>query len=216
LDLGCGSGRVTLPLARQGNDVLALDPSEGMLRLLRHKLADEGAAVQRRVRLLCADLRRFTVRRRFALVIMAYHNFQRLLTDAEQLDCLRCVAGHLALGGRLLVEVSKAFIPLPEMREPEVCWRQELPARDWVVLQRDAPRHDPARRVTTWEAVYDIHGWDRRLQGGRVVEALRHVEPGEMRALLAEAGLSVLEEMRGFERGSPAGRTVFTAGRPYP
>ena len=82
------------------------------------------------------------------------------------------------------------------------------------IARRDAPRHDPGERVTTWEAVYDLHGRGERWQEQRLVEALRHVEPGEMRALLAAAGLAVVEEARGFERSSPTGRTLFTAERP--
>lgn len=214
LELACGSGRITVPLARQGSEVLAIDPSEVMLRLTRRKLAAEASTVQRRVRLLCADVRRFALRRRFSVAVMAYHSFQFLLTEQEQRDCLRSVEGHLSLGGRLLVEVSSGFPPLPDLRDPEVRQRQELPERDWLVLQRDAPRHDPARRVTTWEASYDIHGRGVRVQEQRVVESLRHVEPGEMRGLLEEAGLPVVEEMRGFDGTHRAGRTVFTAERP--
>ena len=50
LELGCGTGRITLPLGRQGLDVTGVDASLSMLAVLRKKLAREPADVRRRVR----------------------------------------------------------------------------------------------------------------------------------------------------------------------
>src|SRR5262245_14653790 len=73
LELGAGTGRVTLPLARDGHHVVALDQSSTMLARLRARLASERPAVRPRVSVVEGDLRSFRVRRRFPLVIAAFN-----------------------------------------------------------------------------------------------------------------------------------------------
>src|SRR5207244_2129196 len=77
IELGCGTGRVLLPLARQAAAgrgaarILGIDASAGMLEVARRKLAAEPGPVAERVLLAQADMTRFAVRRRAALVIVA-------------------------------------------------------------------------------------------------------------------------------------------------
>ena len=68
LDLGCATGRVAIPLARNGHEVWALDRSPAMLDELRRRLAGEDPATAARVHPVEGDLARFDLGRRFALV----------------------------------------------------------------------------------------------------------------------------------------------------
>src|SRR5688500_6583688 len=72
LELGAGTGRVTLALARAGVAVHSLDAHDGMLEMLRRKLADLAADVQRRVTIVDADMRTFELPERFGLVIAPF------------------------------------------------------------------------------------------------------------------------------------------------
>ncbi len=110
LDLGCGTGRVLLHLARRGHEVSGLDLDPRLVE-------DLDAAV-------VGDARDFDLNRHFALVMAPMQLIQLFASAAERLACLRCVATHLAPGGLAafaIVESMPAPIdaapPLPDARE---------------------------------------------------------------------------------------------------
>jgi SAM-dependent methyltransferase len=100
LELGCGTGRVTLAIARAGVAVTGLDLSAGMLAVARRKGADAPA-----VRWLRGDMRAFDLGERFGLICIPHRTFQHLLTEAEQRATLACCRAHLRAGGRLALNV---------------------------------------------------------------------------------------------------------------
>ncbi len=101
LELGCGTGRVTIPIAQAGIDVVGLDDAPPMLDVARRKAAAAGV----RVRWITADMASFSLDQRFGLVIIPFRSFLHLLTEAGQLACLRCVYDHLLPGGRFALNV---------------------------------------------------------------------------------------------------------------
>ena len=109
LELGCGTGRVLLPLARSGHTITGLDRSPAMLSRCRAKLAAEPDAVQDRVALYQGDVRDFSVdppaSGGFSLVIAPFRVMQHLTTIPDQLRCLSAIHRHLAPGGRFVLDV---------------------------------------------------------------------------------------------------------------
>ena len=104
LDLACGTGAVTLPLARAGYDVVALDQSEGMLEVAADKAAQ--AAVQ--VRLLQGDMRDFGLHHPVQAIVCACDGFNYLASLADVERCLAACYRNLVPGGALLFDVSSA------------------------------------------------------------------------------------------------------------
>src|SRR5688572_7685270 len=80
LELGCGTGRVAVPLARDGRTVVGLDRSHQMLLRATQRLRTSGRATQARVSFVRADLRAFALARRFPLVFCAFNTLQHLYT----------------------------------------------------------------------------------------------------------------------------------------
>jgi SAM-dependent methyltransferase len=105
LELGCGTGRVALHLARAGFQVTGLDASPGMLALAREKLAR--ARLGERVRLLQADLRDFALDGRFAMATLAINTFMHFLTVADQVRALTNARRHLQPGGLLVIDLPR-------------------------------------------------------------------------------------------------------------
>jgi SAM-dependent methyltransferase len=103
LELACGTGRVLLPLARQGYQVSGVDISPAMLEVARDKVAAEGLAD--RVTLVEGDMRDFALDGRFNLAFVAVNSFMHLLTTDDQLTALACIRRHLNPGGLLLVDL---------------------------------------------------------------------------------------------------------------
>lgn len=109
LEIGAGSGRLTVPLAREGVRLVAVDVSPAMLAILRSRLEREPDAVRHRVEIVEADACRLDLGRRFALVIVPFYTFNYLLTPETQTNALERMAAHLTKAGRLLLDV---FVPL--------------------------------------------------------------------------------------------------------
>jgi SAM-dependent methyltransferase len=133
LELGCGTGRVALHLARRGYRVFGLDRDPELLAVLAERAADfsptgvgkESAAVPGpSVVPVQADARSFEVADPVALVLAPTHLLQLLSNTAERVECLRCIAAALRPGGLLAATILEAMPepdgappPLPDVRE---------------------------------------------------------------------------------------------------
>ncbi len=105
LEFGCGTGRITLPLARQGVDVTGMDASHSMLEVLRAKLAKESDSVRRRTRVVEGDFRTHYLGDQFSLVVIPFRPMQHMYTTEDQLAALKNARRHLANGGILAFDV---------------------------------------------------------------------------------------------------------------
>jgi SAM-dependent methyltransferase len=110
LELGCGTGRLLLPLARAGFSVTGLDASPFMLAVARRKLAQEEDEAQQRCRLIEGSMADFSLRDAYGLIFIPARSFQILPGRAEQRGCLESCARHLAPGGRLAIQVFNPML----------------------------------------------------------------------------------------------------------
>jgi SAM-dependent methyltransferase len=101
LELACGTGRITLPLAEQGFSVTGLDISEGMLARARAKARDRGLAID----WVQADCREFTLDKRFALIFFPFNSIAHLHNLESLRACFARVREHLAPGGRFVIDI---------------------------------------------------------------------------------------------------------------
>ena len=105
LELGFGTGRIALPLARRGVPVHGIELSEAMASRLRAKRGDEDVEVT------IADFASTRVEGTFSLAYLVFNTISNLTTQAAQVACFRNVAAHLEPGGRFVIEVG-----LPELQ----------------------------------------------------------------------------------------------------
>lgn len=103
LELGCGTGRVLIPLARDGHQVTGLDVSAAMLAAVRAKV--DAAHLEDRVTLVQGDMRDFDLTARFGLAFIPINTFMHCYDTHQQLACLRSIHRHLQSGGGLIVDV---------------------------------------------------------------------------------------------------------------
>lgn len=118
LELGCGTGRVALHLARRGYEVVGLDTDPDLLAVLGTRGEDLPLSA------LEADAREFDLEDPAALILAPTHLLQLLADTEERAECLKCVAGALRPGGLLaaaiiegMPEPDGAPPPLPDVRE---------------------------------------------------------------------------------------------------
>ena len=101
LDLGCGTGRLSISLARQGFEIVAIDSSQGMLDIFVEKIRQEPLEVQRRIDVQRLSMQNFSLKKEFNTIICCdafFHN----LTVADEISCLESVLGHLHANGRFV------------------------------------------------------------------------------------------------------------------
>jgi SAM-dependent methyltransferase len=113
LEIGCGTGRVLIPTARAGVEIVGLDASPPMLSVCKRKLSRESEFVQKKVTgLVEGDMRSFDLRRQFSLVTVPFRPFHHLLSVEDQISCLRSIHRHLVTNGRLVLDVFNPSLPI--------------------------------------------------------------------------------------------------------
>lgn len=178
LEIGAGSGRITVPLARSGVRVTALDRSAPMLDRLRERARDlPVGAVE-------GDMRTFRLRRRFPLVLCPFNTFLHLYTRQHVAAFLARVRAHLAPGGRLVFDVS---MPRPgDLRDRDVRART-------VLLGGRRVRVTESFRWEALEQILYVTTTYEPPDGPPTTELLAHRQffAAELEALLAHSGFAV-------------------------
>lgn len=109
LELGCGTGRVLLPLAERCGYIEGIDLSEGMLRICREKL--EAADIPpSKATTVVADITDFDLGQLFDLIIAPFRVIQNLETDAQFDGLFKCIREHLAPHGKCILNVNRSPI----------------------------------------------------------------------------------------------------------
>jgi ubiquinone/menaquinone biosynthesis C-methylase UbiE len=199
LELGCGTGRIAIPVARSGVALTGIDRSERMLararqRVRRARLADQ-------VRLVRGDIRSLPFRSRpgFALVIAAYGILQSLTREKDLAATLQSVGRVLRRGGLFGIDL----VPdLPRWSEYE--GRKSLAGRQGRTTQLtliESVRQDRRRRLTIFDQQYVVRrGAERKTHTFSLT--FRTLSVPQMRRRLEDAGFRV-EAVLGDYAGGP-------------
>jgi SAM-dependent methyltransferase len=196
LELGCGTGRLLVPLARAGYTVTGVDLSPDMLAQARAKT--EAAGVAERVTLLEGDFGSVGLpgTYRFAFIVM--NTFLHLLNREDQLRALRHWHTHLARGAMLLVDVFA-----PDVTELANLQGQVEFDKSWIdpgggetVLKQFIRTVDQAEQIMHTLIIYDEIAPDGRMQRTMVPFDLRYIWRFEAELLLEQAGF-VVEDVFG-------------------
>ncbi len=204
IEIGAGSGRLTLPLARAGVRMVAVDVSTSMLAILKCRLAEESSEVRRRVEVVEVDACELRLGIRSDLIMVPYYTFNYFLTTQVQGMALQRFRDHLSQRGCLLVDL---FIPLRRIESPST-----EPA-----LIVDKIDHTTGNRVLGWETYrideesqmeYRTHRFEVIQPDGAVRKSQytvqrRHFFRLEIEKLFSDHGFSVDDVSTGYEREQP-------------
>ena len=209
LEVACGTGRVTWPIARAGVEIVGLDIGAGMLRAAESKRGLESREVSARVRLVRGDMTDFTLGQTFALAIIPFRAFQSLLTPEAQRSSLMSIRGHHRPGGRLIIDLFDPRLDwiLPNRTEPGPPDRPSVThpvTGNTVTVEVLTHANDPLRQVLseTWRFTETGSTSDVLRREEELLE-LRWTYRHEMRYLLELCGFAVEGEFADFS-GAPA------------
>lgn len=206
LDLACGTGRVLVPLLRDGHTVVGLDHSGAMLARANAKVARLSPARRARCLLMRGDLRAFAFARRFGFAVSAFHSVQHLVDDKDLLALFRNVHAALAPDGWF------AFDVLPPLGR----WLARDPARRWAKTTLTHPRtgerliyttnhtYDAERKALHMRLYYQPVDKSGRPQGPERVRRLCHRQlwPADVASLLERAGFTLMATYADFDVNS--------------
>lgn len=105
LDLGCGTGRILIPIAKTGKEITGLDNSKHMLKICNDKIENEFNLNKSNIKLIKTNISNFNLNDIFSLVIIPFGAFNSLLNTSEQINCLNCINNHLEAKGLLVFDV---------------------------------------------------------------------------------------------------------------
>jgi SAM-dependent methyltransferase len=105
LELGCGTGRVAIPLARQGFKVTGVDISQAMLMRFRRALDLESQEVAQQITLIEQDVTRLDLGSHFNIAIFAFNSLLCITDFNTQRAALYAVANHLNARGKLVIDI---------------------------------------------------------------------------------------------------------------
>lgn len=204
LGIACGTGRILLPIAREGIEIHGVDNSSPMLRVLRTRIATEPAATRRKIHLHQGDMRRFRLKRKFPLVIMPFRPLQHMYTVKDQLAALSTAAHHLSKDGRFAFDV---FYPNYEMifsKIGEEIFELEWPAtgNPGKIVRRYFRKDsvDKIRQIIHLTFIF------RTYEGGQIISeeseplAMSYCTYPQLHGLFALAGLVPMKEYGSFAK----------------
>ncbi len=203
LELGCGTGRVTLALAPYCHDIYGIDKSEAMLAICQQKLAQAGIPPDK-VQVAEGDISSFELGRRFDLIIAPFRVLQNVETDAEVDGLFRCIHRHLAPGGTCILDV---FMPLydPEtLREKwllkEESFEWERPVEDGkITCHSRRARIDPEKPILYPDLIYRRYAGDKMAEEVVLHLVMRCYYPDTFERLIREHGFAIRKRWGGYE-----------------
>ena len=202
LEIGCGTGRILLPIARSGVIITGLDSSSSMLKRCRDRVEAEPADVRQRVSLKEGDVRDFALPDAFSAVLAPFRIMQHLLTPADQLQCLATVRRHLQPGGRFILDVFNPLFPLlVQDRSVETEETPEIQLEDGRFMRRTCRIMNVhfVDQLSDVELIYYVRSSTRT---ERIVHAfkMRWYGRAELEHLLARSNFAVEAIYGGFDR----------------
>jgi SAM-dependent methyltransferase len=209
LEFGCGTGRIAIPLAEAGHDVVGVDNDTHMLDRARSRWESVGRAGRGQLTLVEADLIAVDLGRRFDFVILGLNTLLMLGSHDAQLAALRVAARNLAPDGHAVIDV---WLPTPADLAAydgalELAWRRRDPETGDEVAKLWSADYDAATGVAEITTLFD--SWPAG--GGDVTRVARH----DVLHLLTARELVMLVERAGMSAqtiGGDYAMTPFGAG----
>ena len=209
LEIACGTGRVSIPIARLGFAVTGLDIVSGMLAQARRKSADLRLSSGRSLSTCWVegDARTFDLGEQFRLIFLTGNAFQAFLTRADQEALLAGVCGHLHDEGLFAFETrnprwanletsdqaEEGLFALLETRATEEDWRTYTDSSGHAVRVSKTQAYDHVAQILHWTTY-------RRWRAGEQEQtkitriAVRYTFPQELAALLHYNGFTIIRQ----------------------
>jgi SAM-dependent methyltransferase len=204
LEMACGTGRVLLPIAKEGIEIEGVDNSESMLRILRRNLAREPREVRERVTIHQGDMRDIRLEKKFQLVTIPFRPLQHMYTVQNQVAALTTAAFHVMEGGSVAFDVFfPNFEGIPANIGKEILdleWTIDAEPRKIVRRYFRKKSHDKIQQTFSGEFVFRTYEGDNLILEETGPLKMSYYTYPHLRALFLLAGLEPVQEYGSFAR----------------
>ena len=213
LELACGSGRVLIPLAREGYELTGVDTSAHMLDLARQRLQKERVAT--RCTLVQQDMTELQLGRTFRMAFIALGSFAHVTERKQQQQALATIRAHLSTGAIFILDLSNGDARYMENMSGQVLHQGTWKRDDGTLLTHFvSPASSPAQHLLELTHFYDHHRQGGTVQRTVVTTQFYLFERAETELLLEQAGFVNKEvygdyELSNYQLESP--RMIFIA-----
>jgi SAM-dependent methyltransferase len=187
LDLGCGTGRLAIPLAQAGKEVTGLDGSAAMLERARAKAGNLP------IRWVLGDFRDYDLGQSFDTALSCAHAFQGLMTEDDQRRYLACARRHLVIGGVLAFDTRNTAPVHLDVDGRESFWHSFTMPDGRVIDTSTIDVFDAATAIMHYRVIRRD-----RADGSRSESMIdiKFTDPATLQRLLGEGGFAI-ETMQG-------------------
>ena len=192
LELCCGTGRLTLPIAKDGYNISGVDYTSSMLDQAKIKASEAGLEI----RFIEADIRTLNLQDKYDLVFIPFNSIHHLYRNEDLFNALGCVRNHLKAGGLFLLDCFNPniqYIVEATKEQKEIATYTTDDGRE--VLIKQTMRYENATQINRIEWHYYINGEFNSIQN----LDMRMFFPQELDSYLEWAGLNVVHKFGGFE-----------------
>ncbi len=213
LELACGSGRLLVPLAREGYELTGVDSSSRMLKLAQAALEQAGVAAK--CTLVQEKMSQLRLGQKFRLAFIALGSFGHVCTRQEQRQTLAAVRDHLTTGGKFILDISNADVRYMEHLSGQMLHQGTWQREDGTMLSHFvSPASSLTKHLLELTHFYEEHRQGEVVRRTVITTHLYLFERNEVELLLEEAGFEIADvygdyELGPFEHDSP--RMIFIA-----
>lgn len=192
LELCCGTGRLTLPIAKEGYRICGVDNTASMLEQAKLKAAEEGVDIE----YVEADMRTFELNKTYDLIFIPFNSIHHLYTNEDLFQTFKNVKKHLKEGGLFLLDCFNPniqYIVEGEKGQDEIAAYTTEDGRDVVIKQQ--MRYEKATQINRIEWHYFVNGTFDSVQN----LDMRLYFPKELDAYLKWNGFAIKHKFGSFD-----------------
>lgn len=191
LELCCGTGRLTLPIAQDGYNICGVDYTSSMLERAKVKAAEAGL----KINFIEADIRKLNLREKFDLIFIPFNSIHHLYRNEDLFKALEAVKNHLKEDGVFLLDCFNPNIQYIVEGEKEQKVIAEYTTKDGrEVLIKQTMRYENTTQINRIKWHYFINGKFHSVQD----LDMRLFFPQELDSYIERAGFNVIHKFGGF------------------
>lgn len=192
LELCCGTGRLTIPIAKDGYDICGVDHTSSMLEKAKEKASEAGLEVE----FIEADIRSLDLRRKYDLIFIPFNSIHHLYQNEDLFKAFDAIKNHLKPGGLFLMDCFNPNIQYMVEHEKKTIEVAKYITKDRrKVLIKQSMRYESTTQINRIEWQYFINGEFDSIQN----LDMRLFFPQELDSYLKWAGFSIIHKFGSFD-----------------
>jgi len=205
LELGCGTGRVSIEIAKSGFLVTGIDLSKEMLKVFQEKIENLPKDIKSRIIIQQGNMTNFNFDNKYSLIIAPFRVFQALTKDTDIKNCLKCINTHLEDNGIFIINVFRPNKVLDDswVSNENIIFEQEDPRTGNYVIKKDIrEKIDTINQIIYPKFIYEIKDKNGNIE--TVIEKLelKYYYYDQLKKLLEENNFIVTEEYGWYDKST--------------